>query len=109
VRAQSILQEANCTADQLEKIEAAPSQHPEVARILYRFPSVVQRSAHDFAPQFVAGYLHSVAKSFNTYYGDTKIIADDDTQTYRLALTAATAQVLKNGLRLLGIETPKKM
>jgi arginyl-tRNA synthetase len=108
VRAQSILQEANCTADQLEKIEAAPSQHPEVARILYRFPSVVQRSAHNFTPQFVAGYLYSVAKSFNTYYGNTKIIADD-TQIYRLALTAATAQVLKNGLRLLGIETPKKM
>ncbi|PSO45097.1 MAG: arginine--tRNA ligase [Parcubacteria group bacterium SW_6_46_9] len=108
-RAQSVLDEAGVDPEGLLSKERVPENQPEVARLLYRFPEVVKKAADDLAPRHVANYMYQVAKSFNTYYGNTKIIADDKTQTYRLALTAATAQVLENGLKLLGIEAPKKM
>jgi arginyl-tRNA synthetase len=108
-RAHSVLQEANVSADSLNEIDTFPDDQPEVARLLYRFPEVVQRSARDYAPRYIANYLYQVGQSFNTFYGDTKIIGEDEQEDYRLALTAATAQVLENGLKLLGIEAPKEM
>jgi arginyl-tRNA synthetase len=108
-RAQSVLDEAGVDQQNLLSIQHIPNNKPEVARLLYRFPEIVKKSADDLAPRHIANYVYRVAGSFNTLYGNTKIITDDDTQAYRLLLTAATAQVLKNGLKLLGIETPKKM
>jgi arginyl-tRNA synthetase len=108
-RAHSLLQEAGVTADDLKQIDTFPDEQPEVARLLYRFPEVVEHSARDYAPRYIANYLYQVGQSFNTFYGNTKIINEDEQEDYRLALTAATAQVLENGLKLLGIEATKEM
>lgn len=108
-RARSVLREAEESDFHPDTAPEIPKEVPEAARYLYRFPEVVQRSANDHAPRYVANYLHQVAQSFNTFYGNTKIIGDDNQAGYRLALTAATAQVLENGLRLLGIKAPKEM
>jgi arginyl-tRNA synthetase len=107
-RAYSVLQEAGASTDPKE-INAFPDNQPEVARLLYRFPEVVERSAQDYAPRYIANYLYEVARSYNSYYGNTKIIGQDNQEEYRLAVTAATAQVLRNGLKLLGIKAPEKM
>lgn len=108
-RAHSLLQEAGVTADDLKQIDTFPDEQPEVARLLYRFPEVVEHSARDYAPRYIANYLYQVGQSFNTFYGNTKIVGEGEREDYRLALTAATAQVLENGLKLLGIEAPKEM
>jgi arginyl-tRNA synthetase len=108
-RAQSVLNEAGVDPEGLPSKERVPENQPEVARLLYRFPEIVEKSADDLSPRHIANYVYRVARSFNTFYGNTKIITDDDTQTYRLLLTAATAQVLENGLKLLGIEAPEEM
>jgi arginyl-tRNA synthetase len=108
-RAQSVLNEAGVDQQNLLSIQHTPDNQPKVARLLYRFPEIVEKSADDLSPRHIANYVYRVARSFNTFYGNTKIITDDDTQTYRLLLTAATAQVLENGLKLLGIEAPEKM
>lgn len=107
-RAHSVLEEADVTANTLE-VDAFSDEQPEVARLLYRFPEVVEHSARDYAPRYIANYLYKVGQAFNTFYGNTKIIGHDKQEDYRLALTAATVQVLKNGLKLLGIKAPKEM
>lgn len=82
----------------------------EVEKLLYRFPEVVERAAKEFGPHYIANYLVELARAYNTYYGNTKIIDKDDLNSpYKIALTLAFANVIKNGLYLLGIKVPERM
>ncbi len=82
----------------------------DIEKLLYRFPEIVFRSAEEFEPHYVANYLIDIARAFNTYYGNTKIIDKEDlTSPYKIALTLAFSLVMKNGLYLLGIKTPERM
>jgi len=94
-----------------QDIELTPGwETTELERRLYWLPDVIERAAAERAPNMVATYLTELAQTFNTYYGNTKIAdTNDPASPYRLALTAATAQVLKNGLASLGIETSERM
>lgn len=79
-----------------------------VEKMLYRFTEVVERAARDYAPHHICTYLYDLAGAFSSYYEKNKIIGSE-AEDYRLALTAAVGQVLKNGLTLLGIKTPEKI
>ena len=82
----------------------------EIEKLLYRFPEVVLRSAEEFEPHYIANYLIDIARAYNTYYGNTKIIDKDDLMSpYKIALTLAFSLVMKNGLNLLGIKAPERM
>ncbi len=77
--------------------------------MLARFPEVVYRAGEFLAPHFIATYLIELASAFNAFYANNKIVSEEENSAYRVALTAAVGQVLKNGLDLLGIATPEKM
>ena len=78
--------------------------------MLYRFPEIVFRASKEFEPHYVANYLIELARMYNSFYGNTQIInKDDDSSSYKVALTSAFSVVMKNGLYLLGIEAPEKM
>jgi arginyl-tRNA synthetase len=82
----------------------------EVEKMLYRFPEMVLRSAKEYEPHYIANYLIELARAFNTFYGQTKIVdKNDPTSPYKIALTQAFSIVVKNGLFLLGIKVPEKM
>ncbi len=82
----------------------------EVEKLLYRFPEVVERSAGEYEPHYIANYLIEVARSFNSFYGNNMIVNKEDKNSgYKVALTFAFAAVMKRGLHLLGIEAPEKM
>jgi len=74
-------------------------------RSISQFPDVVADAARNFSPNTIATYLFHLAQEFNLFYAKHPIIGND----MRLALTAATAQVIKNGLYLLGIEVMEQM
>lgn len=76
-----------------------------VVRRLSQFPEVVADAATRFAPNTLCTYLFHLAQEFNLFYAKHSILGDEK----RIALTAATAQVLKNGLYLLGIQTVERM
>ena len=76
-----------------------------VARFIAHFPDVVTDAATRFAPNVICTYLFQLAQAFNLFYAKHTIVGND----LRLALTAATAQILKNGLYLLGIQTLERM
>jgi len=76
------------------------------------FPQVVETAAQELAPHLIAVYLKSVAAAFHSYYnsGENRILGEDPKLTLaRLALIAAVAQVIRNGLALLGVSAPEKM
>ncbi|OGI86040.1 arginine--tRNA ligase [Candidatus Nomurabacteria bacterium RIFCSPLOWO2_01_FULL_41_12] len=82
----------------------------EVEKLLYRFPEIVFRSAKAYQPHHIANYLIELARSFNSFYGNTVIVnKEDPTSAYKVSLTFAFALVMKKGLYLLGIKAPEKM
>ncbi|MEI7841512.1 MAG: arginine--tRNA ligase [Gallionellaceae bacterium] len=74
------------------------------------YPQVIETAAEDLAPHLVAFYLKELAADFHSYYNASRFLVDDEkVKLARLALIAAVAQVLKNGLALLGVSAPEKM
>tara|TARA_Y100000310_G_scaffold295459_1_gene326791 strand:+ start:6773 stop:8473 length:1701 start_codon:yes stop_codon:yes gene_type:complete len=79
-------------------------------KMLYDFPSVVEKSATDYKTHHIANYLITLAQSFNEFYHKCPVISEVRDQTKaRLLLVDSVRQVLKNGLGLLGVEAPKVM
>jgi len=74
------------------------------------FPDEIAAAARDFAPHQVVFYLKDVAALFHGYYNAERFLVDDASlRDARLALVAATLEVLRNGLGLLGIAAPDSM
>ncbi len=78
--------------------------------LLAKYPEMLSAAATDFAPHDVTFYLRELAASYHSYYDAERILVDDEAVKHaRLALVAATAQVLHNGLAVLGVSAPQKM
>jgi arginyl-tRNA synthetase len=82
-----------------------------LARKLAEFPELLARAAQEFAPHLITFYLHDdVAGTLHTYYNAERFLVDDEPlRLARLALVAATRQVLANGLAVLGVSAPERM
>ena len=80
-----------------------------VAKALADFPRIIARSSDKFEPSVIAKYALDVAKKFNKYYANVKILTEDEQINSRLALVEATSIVLTEALRLLGVNAPKEM
>ncbi|MCK9517290.1 MAG: arginine--tRNA ligase [Ottowia sp.] len=99
--------------DALANSDLSPLDTPAAQALMLqldRFPDVLAQAAQDHAPHDVTFYLRDLAASYHRYYDAERILVDDEhTRTARVALAAATAQVLHNGLSLLGVSAPEKM
>ena len=79
-------------------------------RQIAKYPEMLGAAARDFAPHDVTFYLRELAASYHSYYDAERILVDDEAvKRARLALVAATRQVLHNGLAVLGVSAPQKM
>jgi arginyl-tRNA synthetase len=77
---------------------------------LAEYPAMLSRAAAEFAPHDVAFYLRDLAAAFHAYYAAERFLVDDaPLARARMALLAATAQVLKNALGVLGVSAPASM
>ena len=72
---------------------------------MFFFPEIVEDAGEHFAPNTLCSYLFSLAQTFNLLYAKHEILGN----TLRLLLTQKTAETLKKGLYLLGIETVERM
>jgi arginyl-tRNA synthetase len=78
--------------------------------LLAKFPEVLTAAARDFAPHDVTFYLRELAASYHSYSDVERVLVDDESvKLARLALVAATAQVIANGLAVLGVSAPQQM
>jgi len=83
----------------------------DIEKILYRFPEIVESAIIGYSPQYIVTYLLETARAFNSFYGE-HIIIDEKNKViseHRLVIARATQIILKNGLHLLGIQSPNKM
>ncbi|PIY27807.1 MAG: arginine--tRNA ligase [Comamonadaceae bacterium CG_4_10_14_3_um_filter_60_42] len=97
----------------LHPVDLAPLQSPQALALmllLAKYPDMLTAAASDFAPHDVTFYLRELAACYHSYYDAERILVDDEAiKLARLALVAATAQVLRNGLAVLGVSAPQKM
>jgi arginyl-tRNA synthetase len=97
----------------LKDVDLTPLQSPQaqgLMLLLAKYPDMLTAAAVDFAPHDVTFYLRELAACYHSYYDAERILVDDVTvKQARLALVAATAQVLQNGLAVLGVSAPQKM
>jgi arginyl-tRNA synthetase len=112
-RIRSVLEAWGGDAEALAGADLAPLDTPAAQALmlqLARYPDMLAAAAQDFAPHDVTFYLRELAASYHSYYDAERILVDDETvRTARLALVAATARVLHNGLSVLGVSAPARM
>jgi arginyl-tRNA synthetase len=109
-RACSILRKGNGYS-KFDSIEYDYSWEKEwkVTSLLMEFAPAIKRACENFDPSQVAKYIVDLAQAFNKYYAEVKILEENPAKQSRLALVFAVTVVLKEGLRLLGIEAPEEM
>jgi arginyl-tRNA synthetase len=83
----------------------------ELVKLIYRYPAIIAEAASTHSPALVANYTYEVAKSFNHFYHDHVIVdeANLSASHFRLKLSDITSAVVKEGMRLLGVEVPERM
>jgi arginyl-tRNA synthetase len=100
-------------ASALKDVDLSALQSPQAQALmllLAKYPGMLTAAALDFAPHDVTFYLRELAACYHSYYDAERILVDDEAvKRARLALVAATAQVLHNGLSVLGVSAPQKM
>ena len=97
----------------LKTVDLSPlvsTQAQALMLLIAKYPDMLTNAANGFAPHDVAFYLRELAASYHSYYDAERILVDDEgVKLARLALVAATALVLHNGLAVLGVSAPRKM
>ena len=109
-RACSILRKANYQAVVLPENESTTWEKEwKVASLLMEFAPAIKRACENHDPSLIAKYIIDLAQGFNKYYAEVKILEENESLEARLALVFSVTVVLKEGLRLLGIEAPEEM
>ena len=108
-RAKSVLQKGGAVENY--ELPTISMEEIELVKCLSTFPETVKAAAEKYEPSLIARFAVEVAQKFNKFYFDCKILSaeDEKTKNFRLALTNATLQALKNAFALLGIGIPDKM
>ncbi|MGB4058662.1 MAG: arginine--tRNA ligase [Burkholderiaceae bacterium] len=97
----------------LPRVDLSALDSPQAASLMLKlaqYPAMLTAAAEGEAPHDVTFYLRELASTYHSYYDAERILVDDEAvKLARLALVAATAQVLANGLAVLGVSAPRKM
>jgi arginyl-tRNA synthetase len=97
----------------LPTVDLAPLSSERAMALLQKlaeFPDMLTHAAEELAPHAVAFYLRDLAGEFHSFYNAERVLVDDEAaRNARIALLAATRQVLANGLAIIGVSAPAKM
>ena len=108
-RSRSILSKYGQEVDLSVEFDLSDDYAWEVAKKLADYPRIIRQAGDRYEPSVVAKYLVQLAQLFNKYYANSRILDQDAGTASRISLVAAVAQVLKDGLHLLGLHAPDKM
>lgn len=113
VRAKAILEKVGADSEAIlktknYKLETA-SHEARLLKSIAHYPEAVRQAYALDAPHIVATFLNTFGQEFNRFYDVVPVLEAGESRAFRVALVAASAQVIKNGLWLLGIATPERM
>lgn len=83
----------------------------EVIRLMHDFPQKIALAADDYNPSVIAQYAYDLAKEYNRFYTEVSIFSEENPKmlAFRVALSAASAEVIRCAMDLLGIQVPERM
>lgn len=115
-RTKSILEKvgfdiANLDINSVDYSKLSTPQEVELVKQLQKYEDTIKKSAQEYEPSILARYLIEVATLFSRFYNECSVANEEDEKTKqaRCVLVYATSVVIKNGLKILGIECPDKM
>ncbi len=111
-RINSVLRKVNVDVSEIKlNTIDLPKAEKEIIVQLANFPAIIQSAAKERSPAVVANYLFETAKEYNHFYHSSPISTESnqDLKNLRIAISSATASILKNGFSMLGIQVPEKM
>ncbi len=108
-RAKSILRKAGELPKDF-KVGTLEKEEETLLKKIYQFPEIIETAAREYMPSHIATYAYELAQDFNTFYNKVPVLgADKASKDFKLALVAATAQIIKNSMSLLSIDLPERM
>lgn len=116
-RIQSVKKKAGQELNQAEAhtyLTAIKNLHPAERTLLlqlHNYPKTVLEAADKLEPSLIANYTYQLAKQFNAFYSGLSILhaETEELKNFRLQLAGFTGEVIKKGMKLLGIEVPERM
>uniref|UniRef100_UPI00404A4DD1 arginine--tRNA ligase n=1 Tax=Flavobacterium sp. TaxID=239 RepID=UPI00404A4DD1 len=112
-RIQSILRKATFDYKDviLENTIELHEKEKELIKQIQLFPEIIQNAAHNYSPALVANYTYELVKEFNSFYQNVPILPEQDLnkKVFRVQLSKAVGNTIKNAFELLGIEVPERM
>ena len=114
-RIRSILRKADATGiDIPESVSLSAHINEKEIELIQKmndYGAAVEQAGKDYSPSGIANYCYELTKQFNQFYHDYSILNADnaDEKSTRLVIARNVAKVIKNGMRLLGIEVPERM
>lgn len=110
-RIRSLLRKAENPAYAYDAVQHLLPEEREILKTLTEFPEVIAEAGKNFSPALIANYIYELVKCYNHLYQNTVILKEEDEskRSLRLALSEATANAIRNGMQLLGINVPEKM
>ena len=115
-RTKSILEKvgfdiSNINIENVDFSKLASGQEVELVKQLQKYSDIIKKAAEEYEPSILARYLIEVATLFSRFYNECSVANEEDEKTKeaRCILVYATSLVIKNGLKILGIDCPDKM
>lgn len=110
-RIKSILRKVGTVDSQQSTVDSLLPSEKSVIVTLEQFPSVIAEAGNEHDPSKIAIYVFELAKTFNSFYSEHSIAnaESEKKKVLRLQLAQLTAQTIKTGMGLLGIQVPERM
>lgn len=107
----SILRKAGEFNLQLSAAVEMNESEREIVKLIGEYSKIIQEAGSNHSPAVIANYLYELVKAFNHFYQSVPILKEEnaDNRNFKLMICKATGNVLKSGLKLLGVEAPEKM
>ena len=95
----------------VDQIKVMSIKQKKIINHIYQFPNIIKISSDSHSPSLISQFSYDLSKLFNTFYQEEKIIdgKNNETTSFKIALSHLTSVTIKNSLELLGIDVPEKM
>ncbi|MDG1719190.1 MAG: arginine--tRNA ligase, partial [Flavobacteriales bacterium] len=109
-RIQSLVEKYNSEISDIKFVDINNEEQTLIKQIL-DFPSIIHEAATNYSPAVIANYTYELVKEYNSFYQNTPVLnaENEDIKTFRVALSEKVSSVVKNAMKLLGVEVPNQM
>ena len=109
-RIQSLIAKYNSEISDIKLVDINKEEKTLIKYIL-DFPSIIEEAATNYSPAVIANYTYELVKEYNSFYQNTPILSAEnkDIKIFRVALSETVSSVVKNAMKLLGVEVPNQM